>query len=59
VVLDASRAGEDVWRGTLDDLATGRDGLPADVPATIVVGAVAALDLRPARELTERIEKCL
>ena len=45
IVADASLPQQQVWRGTLDDLASGRARLEGDGPATIVVGAVAALAL--------------
>jgi uroporphyrin-III C-methyltransferase len=57
VVMDASRPGEEVWRGTLADL--GRAPLDGDGPATLVVGEVAAMDLRVRAERPERIEGCL
>jgi len=43
VIVDASMPAQQVWRGTLDDLATGRAGLTAAGPGTIVVGAVVTL----------------
>jgi siroheme synthase len=45
IVADASLPHQQVWRGTLDDLASDRARLEGDGPATIVVGAVAALAL--------------
>jgi uroporphyrin-III C-methyltransferase / precorrin-2 dehydrogenase / sirohydrochlorin ferrochelatase len=45
IVADASLPQQQVWRGTLDDLASDRAQLEGDGPATIVVGAVAALAL--------------
>jgi hypothetical protein len=49
VLLGASRAGAFTWRGTLREL--GAAALPAgsELPGTLVVGAVAALDLPLAR----------
>ena len=47
IVADASRC-QQVWRGTLDGLSEGAstgDAIEGDGPATIVIGAVAALDL--------------
>ncbi len=48
IVVDATRPGQQVWRGTLDDLS--RDGAPIETAGagTIVVGDVAALELQPA-----------
>jgi uroporphyrin-III C-methyltransferase/precorrin-2 dehydrogenase/sirohydrochlorin ferrochelatase len=45
IVADASRPRQQVWRGTLDDLASDRAAIDGDGPAAIVVGAVAALAL--------------
>jgi len=45
IVADASLPQQQVWRGTLDDLASDRAPVEGDGPATIVVGAVAALAL--------------
>jgi len=45
IVADASLPQQQVWRGTLDDLASDRAQVEGDGPATIVVGAVAALAL--------------
>jgi len=45
IVADASLPQQQVWRGTLEDLAAGRALLAGDGPASIVIGAVAALDL--------------
>jgi uroporphyrin-III C-methyltransferase/precorrin-2 dehydrogenase/sirohydrochlorin ferrochelatase len=46
IVADASKPDQFVWRGTLAALADGAAAVPTDAPAAIVVGAVAALDLR-------------
>src|SRR5580765_7829714 len=43
VVVDASSAGQQLWRGTLGDLAAGGPDLPATAPGTIVVGEVVSL----------------
>jgi siroheme synthase len=43
IVAEASLPTQQVWRGSLDDLASGRATLSADGPATIVIGDVAAL----------------
>jgi uroporphyrin-III C-methyltransferase / precorrin-2 dehydrogenase / sirohydrochlorin ferrochelatase len=59
IVLDASRPDEQVWRGSLADLARGTVDVSSEGPATLVVGAVAALDLRIAMQSTERKEQCL
>lgn len=57
VVADASRPDQQVWRGTLGDLASGHAGMPAGAAATIVVGGVAALDCLDHSEHTrERAE---
>jgi uroporphyrin-III C-methyltransferase/precorrin-2 dehydrogenase/sirohydrochlorin ferrochelatase len=45
IVADGSLPGQQVWRGTLDDLAHDRAIMDSDGPAVIVIGAVAALDL--------------
>src|SRR2546427_5685685 len=46
VIVDASMPGQQVWRGTLDDLATERADINAAGPGTIVVGAVVTLSAR-------------
>ena len=45
IVADASRPQQQVWRGTLDDVASDRGRVEGGGPATIVVGAVAGLAL--------------
>jgi uroporphyrin-III C-methyltransferase/precorrin-2 dehydrogenase/sirohydrochlorin ferrochelatase len=45
VVVDASTREQQTWRGTLGELAFERAELDADGPGTIVIGAVAALNL--------------
>jgi uroporphyrin-III C-methyltransferase/precorrin-2 dehydrogenase/sirohydrochlorin ferrochelatase len=45
VVVDASRPTQTVWRGTLIDLGAAASRIDADGPGTIVIGAVAALEL--------------
>jgi uroporphyrin-III C-methyltransferase/precorrin-2 dehydrogenase/sirohydrochlorin ferrochelatase len=45
MVSDGSRPEQQVWRGTLDDLAAERVALDGDAPAVIVIGDVAALRL--------------
>jgi uroporphyrin-III C-methyltransferase/precorrin-2 dehydrogenase/sirohydrochlorin ferrochelatase len=45
VIVDASRTGQQVWRGTIADLAAGESTMESDGPATLVVGATAALAL--------------
>jgi uroporphyrin-III C-methyltransferase/precorrin-2 dehydrogenase/sirohydrochlorin ferrochelatase len=40
VIVDASRPDQQVWRGTLDDLAADRVDLRGDGPGTIVIGEV-------------------
>ncbi len=70
IVADASLPQQQVWRGTLDDLASDRARLEGDGPATIVIGAVAALALitdactsgdggEGAQALVTRIRICL
>jgi siroheme synthase len=46
VVAGAWSPGEQVWRGTLAQVASGEPELLGDVPAVIVVGGVAGLDVR-------------
>jgi uroporphyrin-III C-methyltransferase/precorrin-2 dehydrogenase/sirohydrochlorin ferrochelatase len=46
VVADGTLPSASVWRGTLGDLAAGRMTARTTAPALIVVGAVAALDLK-------------
>jgi len=43
VVVDASSAGQQVWRGTLGELAANAPEIPAAAPGTIVVGEVVSL----------------
>lgn len=45
VIADASRAGQQVWRGTVAGLARGEGVLEGDGPATFVIGETAALAL--------------
>jgi uroporphyrin-III C-methyltransferase/precorrin-2 dehydrogenase/sirohydrochlorin ferrochelatase len=45
VVADASRSAQQIWRGTVADLAGGGGALEGDGPATLVVGETAALAL--------------
>jgi uroporphyrin-III C-methyltransferase / precorrin-2 dehydrogenase / sirohydrochlorin ferrochelatase len=45
VVADASLPQQQVWRGTLAGLAGGEPAVEGDGPASIVIGAVAELDL--------------
>ena len=45
IVADASLPQQQIWRGTLDDLGSDHTPLAGDGPATIVIGAVAALAL--------------
>jgi uroporphyrin-III C-methyltransferase / precorrin-2 dehydrogenase / sirohydrochlorin ferrochelatase len=53
IVVDASRRDQQVWRGTLDDLASERTDLAIGGPGTIVVGDVAALNLMGAADAVE------
>jgi uroporphyrin-III C-methyltransferase/precorrin-2 dehydrogenase/sirohydrochlorin ferrochelatase len=45
IVADASRPGQQVWRGTLEDLAADRAHVAGDGPALLVIGEVAAFAL--------------
>lgn len=49
-ISDGTAAHQQVWRGTLNELAWATVGLEPSGPVLIVVGAVAALDLRPSLE---------
>ena len=55
VIVDASKAQQQVWRGTLDDLAAARADLGTGGAGTMVIGDVAALELRDTG--TERVAK--
>jgi uroporphyrin-III C-methyltransferase len=46
IVADGTLPQRQVWRGTLGELADGAASVASDGPALIVVGGVAALDLR-------------
>ena len=48
VVVDASNPGQQVWRGTLDQLAAGNGGADAVAAGTIVIGDVVAVGLQMA-----------
>jgi uroporphyrin-III C-methyltransferase / precorrin-2 dehydrogenase / sirohydrochlorin ferrochelatase len=48
IVAGASRPDQTVWRGSLGELARGVETPHGEAPAVIVVGAVAALDVRAA-----------
>jgi uroporphyrin-III C-methyltransferase/precorrin-2 dehydrogenase/sirohydrochlorin ferrochelatase len=48
IVADGTLPQQQVWRGTLGDLADGRAAVAGQGPALIVIGKVAALDLRTA-----------
>ena len=54
IVAGASTPAQDVWRGTLDDLAADRTTIGRDQPAAIIVGGVAALNLTDVRALVDR-----
>lgn len=45
IVADGSRPGQQVWRGTLEQIAANAAAIDTDGPAVIVIGEVAALDL--------------
>ncbi|HMD36868.1 MAG TPA: uroporphyrinogen-III C-methyltransferase [Vicinamibacterales bacterium] len=49
VILGATTAGQQVWRGTLDDLASDRADANGTAAGTIVVGDVVALELKSMR----------
>src|SRR5262249_1869848 len=55
VIVDATRPDQQVWRGTLDDLA--EDAVPGDGSGagTIVVGRVGAVGLQEALRSPERL----
>ena len=46
VIVDASRPHQQVWRGTLDDLAADRVDAQGDGPGTIVIGEVVTVGAR-------------
>jgi uroporphyrin-III C-methyltransferase len=48
VIVDASRPGQQVWRGTLDQMATEAVALDAGGAGTIVIGDVVAIGLQEA-----------
>ena len=45
VIVDASRAGQQVWRGTLDQMASDAVAADAGGAGTLVIGQVAAMEL--------------
>jgi len=45
IVADGSRPGQQVWRGTLQQLAVHEAPLDSDAPAVLVIGDVAALNV--------------
>ncbi len=45
IVMDASRDAQQVWRGTIGDMAAGAAAIDGGGAATIVIGAVAGLDV--------------
>jgi uroporphyrin-III C-methyltransferase/precorrin-2 dehydrogenase/sirohydrochlorin ferrochelatase len=66
LLAEASTPQQDVWRGSLGDLAAGRADVASDGPALLVVGAVAALraiadgaDSPVHQDDLSRIEQCL
>ncbi len=52
LVAEASLPQQEVWRGSLGDLAAGRAEIASDGPALFVVGEVAAMALTPGRILS-------
>jgi uroporphyrin-III C-methyltransferase/precorrin-2 dehydrogenase/sirohydrochlorin ferrochelatase len=54
VIVAASTADQEVWRGTLDDLAGDRLDVSADGPGTIVIGDVVSLASRMQAEHEEQ-----
>jgi uroporphyrin-III C-methyltransferase/precorrin-2 dehydrogenase/sirohydrochlorin ferrochelatase len=60
IVAGASRPDQQVWRGSLDDMAGGRAAVDGDGPASLVIGEVAAFNLTAARkEVEARASKAL
>jgi uroporphyrin-III C-methyltransferase/precorrin-2 dehydrogenase/sirohydrochlorin ferrochelatase len=57
IVADASLPTQIEWRGTLEALAAESAEIAADSPAVIVVGQVAAFDLRDAAARTNDVER--
>jgi uroporphyrin-III C-methyltransferase len=58
LIADASRPGQQVWRGTLADLAADRAAKGAAPAATIVIGAVASLALtEPSEEAGSKVNR--
>jgi uroporphyrin-III C-methyltransferase/precorrin-2 dehydrogenase/sirohydrochlorin ferrochelatase len=57
VVADASLPAQVVWRGTIADLGADSAEIAGDSPAVIVVGRVAAFDLRDAAAQAAEVEK--
>ena len=50
VIVDATRPEQQVWRGTLDDLAADRVDIEAPGAGTIVIGEVVAVSMQAARD---------
>jgi siroheme synthase len=46
IIVDASRAQQQVWRGTLDDLALDRPQIEGDGAGTLVIGDVVAVGMQ-------------
>jgi len=46
IVADATRPQQQVWRGTLDDLARETADVDGDGPGTLVIGDVVAIGMR-------------
>jgi uroporphyrin-III C-methyltransferase / precorrin-2 dehydrogenase / sirohydrochlorin ferrochelatase len=54
IVVDATLAHQQVWRGCLDDLAADRADITGNGAGTLVIGDVAALDLQPGESMRGR-----
>ena len=53
IVTDATRPQQQVWRGTLDDLARETAEFEGDGPGTLVIGDVVAIGMRVGKEMIE------
>ena len=54
IIVDASRPQQQVWRGTLDDLAMDRAEIEGDGAGTLVIGDVVAVGMQVGVEAVER-----
>jgi uroporphyrin-III C-methyltransferase len=55
IVLDATRPEQQVWRGTLDDLAADRTTIDGTGAGTIVIGDVVAVGIQTSADDAERV----